>query len=87
MGGGMPSDRYPWWVRFSLMGGRTRSRQWFWTGLSIVAGILLIVFAADRVGPARIVYLLAAAWAFVAATLYWSTIRWMDRHGSWDRRP
>ena len=77
-------DQYPWWVRFSLLGARTRGSQWFWVGLSIVVGVLLIVFAADTVGPARIVYLIAAAWAFVAATLYWATIRWMDRHGNWS---
>ncbi len=84
MRGSIPPERYPWWVKFSLLGAGTRRSQWFWVGLSIAAGILLFVFAADTVGPARIVYVIAAAWAFVAAGLYWSTIRWMDRHGSWD---
>lgn len=83
MGGGVPPE-YPWWVRFSLLGARTRRSQWFWVGLSVAAGILLIVFAADTAGPARIVYLIAASWAFVATGLYSSTIRWIDRHGTWS---
>ena len=83
MGGGVPPE-YPWWVRFSLLGARTRRSQWFWVGLSVAAGVLLTVFAADTLGPARYVYLIAAAWAFIASALYWSTIRWMDRHGTWS---
>ena len=75
-----PRDQYPWWVRFSLVGARTRNSQWFWVGLSVVVGALLLVFAREADGPAKFVYLLAAG-------LYWSTIRWMDRHGSWDQRP
>lgn len=77
-------DQYPWWVRFSLVGARTRNSQWFWVGLSLVVGALLLVFAREAAGPAKFVYLFAAAWALVAAGLYWSTIRWMDRHGTWS---
>ena len=80
----VPPDQYPWWVRFSLLGGRTRRSQWFWTGLGVAVGLLLILFAVDTLGPARVVYVLAAAWAFVAAGLYGFTIRWMDRHGTWN---
>lgn len=52
--------------------------------MSLAAGVLLLVFAADTLGPTRFVYLIAAAWAFIASVLYWSTIRWMDRRGLWD---
>jgi hypothetical protein len=82
-GGRVPPERYPWWVKFSLMGAKTRNAQWFWVIASIVAGVIVLLLVyTDRRGFD--VWLgLAGLWGFAAAGLYFATILWMDRNGNW----
>jgi hypothetical protein len=79
----VPPERYPWWVKFSLIGAKSRSSQWFWVFASLGAAVLLIVLGFMETGPWRYLLGLAAIWAFIAAGLYYFTIRWMDKHGAW----
>ena len=83
MAGRLPPERYPWWVKFSLLGAQTRTSQWFWVAASLLVGFVLIWFALGDEGIARILILIAASWSFVTTALYLATIRWMDRHGTW----
>lgn len=84
MNGGIPPDRYPWWVKFTLLGAQSRASQWFCVIASLGAGFALLALAGtDRTGF-RIWLALGAAWGFIAAALYYGTIRWMDRHGGWS---
>ena len=79
----VPPDQYPWWVKFALLGAKSRASQWFWVIASLVAGIALVLLAVTDTGPMRIWLALAGVWGFIAAALYYGTIRWMDRHGTW----
>jgi bacteriorhodopsin len=81
----VPPERYPRWVRFSLLGASNRASQWFWVVASVVAGAMLLIFARNDPGPGKIVYLFAGLWGFGAAGLYFATIRWMDKHGTWPQ--
>ena len=81
----VPPERYPWWVRLSLLGAQSRISQWFWVGASLLATVILFVFAAGETGIVRALFAFAALWGLVAAGLYYFTIRWMDRHGTWPR--
>jgi hypothetical protein len=80
----VPPDRYPWWVKFSRLGSRSRSSQKFWVAASVGAALLCFWLALDETGLFRAMLALAGVWGFIAAGLYYGTIRWIDRHGSWD---
>jgi hypothetical protein len=69
---------YPWWVKLSLWGvPGGRAGQWFFVGLSVACAVACVVYGFwdDRffIG---VLFLLSAL-------MYWLTIRWIDRHGSW----
>ena len=79
-----PPERYPWWVRLTLLGSRTRRSQWFWVAFEALAGVVLLWLALTETSPTgRILYLIAAAWAFVVAVASFGTILWIDRNGEW----
>jgi hypothetical protein len=86
----VPREHWPWWVKVSLIGSSSRRAQWFWAGASAISGAVLLALAATQPRAdvmealTTIVFLIAAVLAFVAAAIYWSTIRWMDRHGDWE---
>jgi hypothetical protein len=76
----VPRGRYPWWVKLSLWGLPNRAAVWAFVALSLaaavgVAGYLLAV--EHRRWYVGLLFLFAAA-------VYWLTIRWVDRNGSWD---
>ena len=81
----MPSDSYPWWVKLTLLGSRTRRSQWFWIGFELLVGATLVWLAIDERGAGRILTLIAAAWAFVVAVVSYATIKWIDRNGEWNQ--
>ncbi|MBA4063510.1 MAG: hypothetical protein C0501_07310 [Isosphaera sp.] len=88
---GQTDDRgdYPWWVRVSLFGSRTRSRvmSYFWMSLifcPVCLGIGLWLLAESPVFKVSAWMFLAAGVLFVpAALLYWFSVRWVDRNGRW----
>jgi hypothetical protein len=79
----VPPERYPWWVKFTLLGSRTRKSQWFWIGFELVVGAVLVWTAFGESGAGRQLYVIAAAWAFVLAGLSIATVQWVDRNGEW----
>jgi hypothetical protein len=76
----LPRDRYPWWVRVSLWGLPGRAAVWAFVGLSLLAAVGCCVYAA-WVGNPR---WYAGALLLLAALMYWLSIRWVDRYGSWE---
>lgn len=69
---------YPWWAKVSLFGVSSRRGQWFFVGLSIVSAVACGVYGFwdPRFFACSVVFLLSAL-------MYWLTIRWVDRYGSW----
>lgn len=80
----VPPERYPWWVKFTLLGSRTRRSQWFWIGFEVVVGLALIWTAFGETGAGRQLYVIAAGWAFLLAAVSYATIVWVDRNGEWN---
>ena len=79
----VPPERYPWWVKVTLLGARTRRSQWFWIGFELVVGVALIWAALGEVGVGRQLTAIAAAWAFGLAAVSFATLLWVDRNGEW----
>ncbi len=82
MAGRLPRDQWPWWVRFGVIGSHSRNALWAWAAASLVLGAIVVAYglAADR-----LYYVVGGAIGGpLAALMYWLTIRWIDRHGSWD---
>jgi hypothetical protein len=75
--GRVPRRRYPWWVKVSLWGVPGRAGLWAFVALSVAMAVGCVVYALwDR----RFYW--GAAFLF-SALMYWLSIRWIDRHGSW----
>ena len=79
----VPPERYPWWVKLTLFGSRTRRAQWFCLGFDIVVGLALVWAAFGEAGVGRQLTVIAAGWAFVLAAASYATIVWIDRNGEW----
>lgn len=73
-------EDYPWWVRVSLLGLSSRNGLWLFVVISALAGFLAIALPLSSGSPRG--YL--GPLFFLAALMYWLSIRWIDRHGSWD---
>ena len=74
----VPRANYPWWVKLSLWGVPGRGGLWAYVVLSLVlaAGCVILGLRNPR---------FFAGGAFVLGALpYWMSIRWIDKHGSWD---
>jgi hypothetical protein len=79
MAGPVPRFEYPWWVKLSLLGVPGRKGLWSFVLLSLVASVASVIYGFH---DPRFFYV---AGLFVcSAVLYWSSIRWVDRHGSWS---
>jgi hypothetical protein len=66
-------------VKLSLLGVPGRKGLWAFVLLSLAAAVACLIYGFQ---DSRSFY---ATGAFVgAAFLYWSAIRWVDRHGSWS---
>ena len=72
-------DRYPWWVKVSLWGVPGRGGLWGFVALSVAGAIGCFIYGFR---DARSFYFPVPL--LIAGLLYWSAIRWVDRHGSWD---
>jgi len=78
MGERVPPSNYPWWVKVSMWGGLKRTGLWVFVALSIAAAVASFVYG---FWDQRFYYLGPAF--LVAALMYWLSIRWVDRYGSW----
>jgi hypothetical protein len=90
----MPGDdrrAYPWWVRVSLFGSRTRSQVMTWCWLCLVfcpvcLGIGIWLHGESPAFRIPSYMFIGAGVGFIpAAALYWLAARWVDRHGNWPR--
>jgi hypothetical protein len=75
----IPRSRYPIWVKLSLLGLPGRGGLWAFVVLSWMAAIACTAYGFR---DSRFFYLPVPF--VLAAFLYWSAIRWVDRYGSWD---
>jgi hypothetical protein len=78
----VPRSEYPFWVKLSIWGVPGRGGVWACVGLSI-AGAVAVTLYGLRDGR----FLIGGPVLGLAAIPYWLSIRWIDRHGSWERRP
>ena len=72
-------DDYPWWVTLSLLGVSSRAAQWVCVAVSVALAAGSVAY-----GFWNPLFFWGIGFLF-AALMYWLTIRWVDRHGSWDR--
>ncbi len=82
----VPPSAYRWWVRLTMMaGGRRRSGQWTYVGLSLLAAVICAAAVAPLDLRASTAVLLSAGAVGVLISAGWYTlsIRWVDLHGSW----
>lgn len=72
---------YPWWVRVSMWGVPGRAGLWVFVGLSlaVAAGCVVYGFWDRR-------FFVLSGGGLLSALLYWLSIRWVDRHGSWSAK-
>lgn len=79
----MGADRryWPLWVQIGLWGLPRRGAAWvcFWLSVGLVA-----VCAA--LGLLDWQFLLVAALGLLAPVWYYTAIRWVDKHGGWERK-
>jgi hypothetical protein len=86
----VPLAQYPWWVRFTFFtapGAGSRTGHRAYAGLSILLAILCVaaIMLVDLRERTALI-LAAGAIAFViSAVWYVLSLRWVDRHGSWDQ--
>jgi hypothetical protein len=78
MGERVPRSQYPWWVKVSMWGVPGRWGLWAFFALSIVLAVGCVVYG---FWDWRFFYGIAFLFS---ALMYWLSIRWVDRHGSWN---
>jgi hypothetical protein len=76
--GRVPRESYPWWVKVSLWGVPGRVGLWSFVAISILAAAASIMYGF------RDPRFFAGGALMLAALPYWRSIRWIDKHGSWD---
>jgi hypothetical protein len=74
----IPRKDYPWWVKTSMLGVPGRGGLWVFVALSLAAAAGCVAYGF------RDARFFAGALFVLAALPYWLTIRWVDRHGSWE---
>ena len=75
----IPRSQYPFWVKLSIWGVPGRAGLWAFVMLSLACAIALFFY-----GLRSPLLLVLAPIMACAAVPYWLSIRWIDRHGSWD---
>ena len=68
---------YPWWVKLSIWRVPGRAGLWGFVALSLALAIGSVIY-----GFWDHRFFLGAAFLF-SALIYWLSIWWIDRHGSW----
>jgi hypothetical protein len=75
----VPRAQYPWWVKLSCWGVPGRAGLWACVLIALLAALILFLYS---VRNPRFVWV--GVLAVLTAVPYWQSIRWIDRHGSWD---
>jgi hypothetical protein len=72
-----PRTSYPLWVQLGLWGLPNRAAVWvcFWLSMACAVAGVAYGFYKPRA--------FLGSLFFLAALMYWLTIRWVDRHGRW----
>ncbi len=73
----VPRSEYPWWVKLSMWGVPGRAGLWAFVALSVAAAAGCVAYG--FVDPR---FFIGALFLF-SALMYWLSIRWVDRYGSW----
>ena len=73
---------YPWWVKLSRWGVPGRGGLWACVAIALLAAVILFLYS---VRHPRFVWV--GVLAVLTALPYWLSIRWVDRHGSWNDDP
>ncbi len=74
----VPRSAYPLWVKLSLWGVSGRRGLWLFVVVSLICGFSFLGYGFWDARYFR------AAIIGLAAIPYWLTIRWVDRHGTWE---
>lgn len=69
---------WPWWVRFGAFGISGRRGLWAFFILSLASAVGF--FGYGFWDARSFAVAVASLWS---ALMYWLTLRWIDRHGSW----
>ncbi len=72
-----PRASYPLWVKIGLWGLPGRTSVWVCFWLSVAGGLTGSIYGFWERRA------LSASLFFLAALMYWLTIRWVDRNGRW----
>ena len=72
---------YPWWVKVSLWGVPGRAGLWRFVAFSIASAGACVIY-----GFWDPRFFFGMGFLF-SALMYWLSIRWIDRHGSWTEAP
>ena len=74
----VPRSKYPWWVKVGISCVPGRAGLWVYVALSVAAAFCSVVYG---FWDQRFFYFGVAF--LLAALMYWLSIRWIDRHGTW----
>ncbi len=68
------------------MGAGSRTAQWFflWLSLAAAVGALLYGLVVSQSTLGVLIALIGGIGFVISAAMYWLTIRWIDRHGTWS---
>ena len=76
--GPVPRAAYPWWVKLSMWGVPGRFGLWAYVAFCVATAVACVIYGFwDR-------RFFTGALFLFGALMYWLSIRWVDRHGSWD---
>jgi hypothetical protein len=79
-----PRQRYPWWVRLTMLGAATRPALLFWAALYVIAAFVSLAVGLWLEEDLAYAALFSALFLIIGVA-HWLTAMWLDRHGSWDR--
>jgi hypothetical protein len=82
MAGQVARDQYPSWVQAAVWGLPNRPVAWAVVWMCTAAAIGCVAYAFLAPNP----HFFVGASLFLSALWYWLAIRWVDRHGSWERQ-
>jgi hypothetical protein len=78
----VPREKYPLWVKFTILGGASsRNKALVYFALTIAISLVALIL---WLGNERMYWLAIGVIGIALSVLYPLTIRWIDRHGTWD---
>ena len=78
----VPRENYPLWVKFTVLGGASsRNKALVYCALTVAISLVALIL---WLGNQRIYWLTTGVIGIALSVLYPLTIRWIDRHGTWE---